>query len=210
MDDDWYRATVPRARLSSGARYGIVQTFRPVEAALPLACVEQWQWCNSALPKGTNRSDCGPLAGRLPTAYGALPFFNLSSIDLDSDRPTSNIPAGARLIWPLEATFWAPTNVGAVIDHLGAKALDSQARLESGVQWSLLRDQWHFDATHWFYTILATVQAAFVDTAIGPTSYGFSQLRLPPLNAEEEKLCASQVCRSFPCFSSYLYLYFYL
>ncbi|KAI3316566.1 hypothetical protein HD806DRAFT_552214 [Xylariaceae sp. AK1471] len=195
-DDDWYRATFPSGHLTNLFVSGSEASFRPVEAASPLACVEQWQWCNSALPKGTNRSDCGPLTGQFAAAYRAAPLFNLSSADLDPYRPTSETPDGTRLIWPFLATNWNPTTILASIAHLGAKSLASQTRLNSGVQWSLPRDQWHYDVTHWFNTILAAVQASFVDTALGPASYGFGELSLPPLNAEEEKLCASQKIRS--------------
>ncbi|KAI8627143.1 hypothetical protein F5Y19DRAFT_477707 [Xylariaceae sp. FL1651] len=200
MDDDWYQATIPYGNFliayGNSNMSANVTTFRPVEAASPLACVEQWQWCNSALPKGTNRSDCGPLDGQVSAAYGAAYLFNLSSADLDPDRPTSNTAAGTRLIWPLLALVWNPTNIENIIAHLGAKSLASQARVNDGLQYSLPQDQWHYDVTHWFNTVLAAVQASFVDVATGPASYGFPDLYGPPLNAEEEKLCRSQKIRS--------------
>jgi hypothetical protein len=71
------------------------------------------------------------------------------------------------------------------------------------VQYSLPRDQWHYDVTHWFQTALALVQASFIDVAIGPGPYGFGDLRSPSLNAQEEKLCTSQVCFKLYWLSSY-------
>jgi hypothetical protein len=89
---------------------------------------------------------------------------------------------------------------------LGAKSLISQTTQYQGVQWSLPLDQWHKDVTHWFHTILAAVQASFVDTTIGPESGGFGQLKDPPLNEEEKKMWASQV-RSSISFIHVFYIF---
>jgi hypothetical protein len=81
MDDDWYRATVAGPNFTYSAGFGseIHTSYEPAEAASPLGCLEQWQWCNSALSK---ENGCGPLAGKsqflgnrqlpAPAVFGAV------------------------------------------------------------------------------------------------------------------------------------------
>jgi hypothetical protein len=77
----------------------------------------------------------------------------------------------------------------------------SQTLLYNGIQWPIAKDQWKADVTYWFNIILATTQAAFVDTALGPED----RPRLPPVNEVERNLCNSQVRIGEEIGTNYLY-----
>jgi hypothetical protein len=190
MDDDWYLATVPSTEVENTNTNGTLAAFRPARGSSPLACVEQWQWCNSAYPR---ERGCGPLAGVIEAAYGAAALFNLTGSDLDPDRPSSAQATGSRFIWPLLIAVSNPTSLVDLVNTLGAKSLISQTQLNSGIQWPLPRDQWQLDVIHWFNTVLASIQASFVDTVQSGGESQLSSFRSPPLNAEEQKLCDNQV-----------------
>jgi hypothetical protein len=194
MNDDWYRATVFGQNLThfgTDPTSSTMQGYIPVEAASPLGCVEQWQWCNSAYSR---EEGCGPLASVLDSIYGAAPFFNLTVADLAPDRPVSPTESGTRLIWPALITLNEANNVPEILNQLGAKSLLSQSLLTSGVQSPLPLNQWQLDVTNWFNTVLASVQTMFVDTAIGTSDPELQQAEYQPLNSQERKLCNSQVC----------------
>ncbi|KAK9415840.1 hypothetical protein SUNI508_10140 [Seiridium unicorne] len=190
MDDDWYRATTPWQSYYNTESSGRKQTYHPDVSASPMGCLEQWQWCNSAFPRNQG---CGPLGSYLDALYGAAPLFgNLTSEDLDVDRPSSSDPTRNRFLWPTLVAFQYPTRLSHLLGTLGAKSLASQSRLFSGIQLALPNNQWQLDVLQWWSTVLASVQASWS----------------PPLNPEEQKMCDSQKIRSsahtsFSCFGIY-------
>ncbi|XXG93941.1 hypothetical protein Hte_000191 [Hypoxylon texense] len=193
MDDGWYQVTTPWRTIRSTGGSGSTQSYRPNEAALPMGCVEKWQWCNSAYPRETG---CGPLASGYDAMFGAAPLFNLTVKDFDPSRPVSPTEPGNRLVWPA-IMFWGyPSTLPSILRHLGARALESQTRLSDGLQWPLPNNQWHLDVKHWFSTILASIQASFVDTALGNTNPEFDKYVLHPLTDVERTLCSSQKIHS--------------
>jgi hypothetical protein len=161
----------------------------PVEAASPLGCVEQWQWCNSAYP---GESGCGPLASLYDSVYGAAPFFNVTSEELDPARPFSSTKNGTRLIWPVLIQSSSPSIISEVLSKLGDKSLSSQFLLNNGVQGPLPLNQWQLDVNGWYNTVLASIQAMFVQTALGDA--GTQQAEHLPLSSIERNACNSQVC----------------
>ncbi|KAI8631353.1 hypothetical protein F5Y19DRAFT_483195 [Xylariaceae sp. FL1651] len=197
MDDDWYRATESDGSIWDSEDAGYLPAYNPSVAASALGCVEQWQWCNSALP---GERGCGPLASGIDSLYGAAPLFNVSNKDLDPDRPSVPEAPGTRLIWSFLTTSANPNFLSTVIAQLGAKSLASQSRLLSGVQHPLPINQWQLDVTRWWNIILASVQqswlASVISTAQGSNDTEFRPLLSPPLNNEEKKLCNSQKIRS--------------
>ncbi|KAI0154922.1 hypothetical protein GGR57DRAFT_502110 [Xylariaceae sp. FL1272] len=220
MDDDWYRATQLDTDIHWTAIPGNKQAYRPTLAASPLGCVEQWQWCKSG-----DSLECGPLSSEFDALYQAASLFNLTSEDLDPARPSVPSELGTRLIWPVVLTFEYPTFMGTLIEHFGSRALASQSRLHSGIQWALPDNQWQLDVIQWWYTILATVQAAcklanaralaclpLVDTVQGTNDPEFEKYLSPPLNKQEQKLCDSQKIRSssYTSFSLFGLLFAYI
>ncbi|KAI1073779.1 hypothetical protein F5B20DRAFT_565793 [Whalleya microplaca] len=192
-DDDWYRANVPYANATLYNEDGIIPLYHQQDAASPMGCVEQMQWCNLAYPKDRG---CGPLAGFVDALYGAAPLFNLTEDELDLDRPASPLETGTRLLWPALILRNNPTTLATVIQFLGARSLISQTRLYNGIQFQLPKNQWQLDVTNWFNTLLASVQESFIDTILGPSDHVFDPLRWPPVNGEEEKMCDNQKIRS--------------
>ena len=185
MNDEWYRATIPFRSVSGNDILSQPQaSFIPSEAASPLGCVEQSQWCNTAYP---DDKGCGPLASFLDAAYGAAEFFNLSEHDLDPSRPTSELAIATRFIWPLLITGAFGNSISAAVD--GAKSLQSQTLFEKGIQYPLPVNQWQIDVRRWWNVTLACLQSNFVETALGS-----APSKSLPLNDHERMLCSSQVC----------------
>ncbi|KAI1261275.1 hypothetical protein F5Y18DRAFT_440585 [Xylariaceae sp. FL1019] len=184
MDDEWYRATEPSTNVSNAALSNDTEiTYRVTEAASPLACVQQYQWCNTAHAK----VNCGPLASWDDAAYGAASVFNLTKEDLETDRPSSGTATGTSLIWPLLVMSNPIFDLNAVVSTLGAESLASQSVLETGIQFPLPKDQWQIDVTKWWNVSLASIQSAFMKTALGT-----APTKELPLNDQERKLCRSQ------------------
>ncbi|KAI1265848.1 hypothetical protein F5Y18DRAFT_416731 [Xylariaceae sp. FL1019] len=192
MDDDWYRATQLDTDIHWTAISGNKQGYRPALAASPLGCVEQWQWCKSG-----SSLECGPLSSEFDALYQAASLFNLTSEDLDPARPSSPSELGTRLLWPAVITFLYPNFMGTLIEHFGSRALASQSRLHSGIQWALPDDQWQLD---------------LVDTVQGTSDPEFEEYLSPPLNKQEQRLCDSQKIRSssYTSFSLFGLLFTYI
>ncbi|KUJ21309.1 uncharacterized protein LY89DRAFT_778879 [Mollisia scopiformis] len=207
MDDDWYRATVPN-ELVNFAGEGTATSFTPVEAASPMGCVEQWQWCNSAYPR---ESGCGPLAGFMDALFGAAALFNLTQEDLTNGTKTPTA-AGARFIWSAAVLDVGVASLHVVTAQLGAKSLASQALLDSALQYPLPLNQWQLDVTNWFNTILAGLQATYVEMTTGITDPALKEFAMTPSNAGEHKICNSQkvLSTSYSSFSLFGLLFTYI
>jgi hypothetical protein len=189
MNDEWYRAMV-----DFGSIFWTTdqkkEVYIPDEAASPMGCVEQYQWCNAAYPTDIG---CGPLASFADASTKVAPLFNVTEDTLAADRPSSSSEVGTRLIWPAMILAHYSFDIRNLIMHLGPQALQSQARFFNGIQGSLPDNQWQIDVTYWFATVLAGMQASFVDTALGTTFGKVEGSFLPPVNSFEESLCMQQV-----------------
>jgi hypothetical protein len=170
----------------------------PEEAASPLGCVEQWQWCNSAYSRELG---CGPLAWMQDAFAGALPFFNLAREMLDDERPPANTSAGTRLIWPALVQYAGSAQVGWAVEELKTSVLASQSVLVGGVQYPLPKNQWKLDVTNWWNTLLAKTQTNLVKSTIGLTGPEMQSaaLAVTPVNDYERSLRNNQVYRISQC-----------
>lgn len=200
--DAWYRATRAYTKLGTSKISASLPLYIFDEAASPLGCVQQLQWCNPEypIPEG-----CGPLASSLDALEGAFPLFNITMGDWTSDESlaannglSSDTERGSRLLWPFLVDSTTTTGVDEFLASWGAKALASQTMLKSGVQLSLSENQWQVDVAKWWNTTLAFHQAIFVNTALGNASTDASlQPKLvPPANDHERLLCQTQVRRA--------------
>jgi hypothetical protein len=184
-DDDWYLATVPNAKVDSRRGSEATPTYRPLNAASPMGCVQQMQWCNSKYPRDRG---CGPLASAYDAFLGAAPLFNLTEEELNDmnfSRPVLSKAAGARLTWTASIILNSPaSSLDQVLATLGANALTSQSYFYNGIQLPLSGSQWQDDVAHWWRTTLASVQATFM----------LATVSLEPLTEQENKMCHSQVC----------------
>ncbi|KAI3320863.1 hypothetical protein HD806DRAFT_547041 [Xylariaceae sp. AK1471] len=195
MDDEWYRATVPGSGISSNEDPNSqTAIFKPEEAASPLGCVDQYQWCNTAYP---GLDGCGPLGSWYDAAFGATALFNLAEHDLDT-RPSSPTSRGTQFTWPffiMTSVPWGPANI---VGTLGAKSLASQTLLLSTTQLPLPKNQWQLDVLNWWNTMLAYMQSSFVNTAVGTTLPNWA-----PQNADEERLCRNQKIKISNVYTSF-------
>ncbi|KAI1416659.1 hypothetical protein F5Y13DRAFT_205494 [Hypoxylon sp. FL1857] len=206
VDDEWYRGTVPDKVVTNVASNMAQRVYRPQEAASPMGCIERWQWCNPAYPP---ESGCGPLTSKLDAILGAAPLFNMTAEDLAPERPSSLTAIGTQLVWSSLIFLGNPRMIEYPLLHLGSKSLISQSQLYSGIQTALSKNQWQLDVLHWWNTVLASVQASYIDTVLGYNNPELDSYTSPPLNEEEQTMCESQKIRSSAYTSfSLLGLYF--
>ncbi|KAI2469445.1 hypothetical protein F4781DRAFT_394085 [Annulohypoxylon bovei var. microspora] len=193
LDDDWYRATTQDGSASATSLDGRRPLYRPNEAASPMGCVQQWQWCTSADPKPRR---CGPLASRNDALYGAAPLFNLSMEEMDSVRPVAPEANGARFL--RQALIWGqkPIAIEPVLSFLGSKSLISQVHFYESIQFTIPVNQWQLDVNHWWNIALASAQAEYVQVVQGIDSPTLDMLRQTPVNEAEQALCDNQKIRS--------------
>jgi hypothetical protein len=146
------------------------------EAASPLACTWQEQFCNPNLPEDQRCTALG-------TAYDVREELE----SLFQDEPSRN-----RAIW-LARVFWALGNDPFIVSStLNAQSLLARRSIMGGLQGPLPDDQWKIDMQYWFEVGLASMQQAMLDGALGlpKTTTG---ILLPPSTDEERKVCNSQV-----------------
>ncbi|KAF4543286.1 Cytochrome p450 protein [Lasiodiplodia theobromae] len=177
--DDWYRATrlvdvARRAEASNDTSENpTIDIFAQDEAASPMACVSQEQYCNPNLPEG---SRCGPLSSRLDSWYSSYPVLFPEQAMQD------------RVKW-----FWDATlTVDNAVAYLGSQSLMSRNSLSGGAQGPLPDNQWHLDVQHWFETRLAYMQAYMVDLATGPSDVSLQQYVVKPNSTGEQSICHNQ------------------
>jgi hypothetical protein len=140
IDDAWYRAIVPDAPLSTLGYNGTQQGLRPAEAASPLGCVEQWQFCNSSYDENIG---CGPLGSFVDAANDGYASFGITQEDMDQTLENVTLSATAeRYIWFARMQTNGVGRLDQLLTYLGPKSLASQSLLYSGVQFPIPTNQW--------------------------------------------------------------------
>ncbi|KAI1505251.1 hypothetical protein F5X99DRAFT_430515 [Biscogniauxia marginata] len=183
MDDDWYQATVPDHNLTVLGFNSTQQSYRPAEAASPLGCVEQWQVCNSSYKSGTG---CGPLGSSADALNDGFASFDITQEDMDKDL----------LNVTLSMQVGGVSNLDSLLTHLGAYSLASQSLLQSGTQFPLPHNQWQLDVMNWWNAMLASYQALYVETVLGPGDATLEEIEYRPSNDQEWAICNNQKIRS--------------
>lgn len=188
--DPWYRATVPGDKVyAQNMREGLV-VYQPEEAASPMGCIQQFQFCNPSL----SSNNCGPLASWADAQNYAAPLFGITTEDLENeiDPPTSNI-MGSRFVWLTQVLAFGQVSIEGVVLDLGPEALTSIKYLTSGVMGSLPINQWQLDVRYWWATYLASLQQAVVNTARGPTDPTVDPYKVLPSGPHARNICNNQV-----------------
>lgn len=191
IEDEWYRFTsLSPVQSKTVVSKGSTPLYLPEEPASPLGCVEQTQYCNLALP---GEVGCGPLRSYHDAYAEVAPLFNTTAEALQSDHPFTSSNE-ARLAWFISIRSKALT-INQILQFLGPKSLASQDSLFGGIQYYQEQKAplWHLDVTNWFSTILASLQTAFILTALGPSSDVPIGDQLLPVGKVQEDLCKSQV-----------------
>ncbi|KAK3987992.1 hypothetical protein QBC44DRAFT_371494 [Cladorrhinum sp. PSN332] len=201
--DDWYRATTPYGTSvlfdGNSSSTGLT-TYRSDEAASPMACLQQYQFCNPSLPPGT---ECGPLGSFLDSLRGAGPLFDLTPERARKGltlEPAPETGPASRFTW-LSAALWVyARNTVGVVQSIGSVALESQQTIRNGLQSKELpNDQWKRDVRNWYSIWLALLQSAWVDITVGITnSPSFEPLVSRPRNQFDQQFCSNQVRKSQP------------
>jgi hypothetical protein len=154
--------------------------YYTTEPASPLACVEQYQWCNPSLPE---ESRCTNLLSGLDAASDGLRhLFNGSQHDMD------------RYKWYYYPLHVAANTLIMAMQNLGAQSMSSRSGLFQGLQGPLPDNQWQRDVSHWFSILLASIQNGMVITAMGPPpGQSLERWKEGPRNLGEENTCKNQV-----------------
>lgn len=169
---------------------GQIQVYQPEEAASPMGCVDQFQFCNPSL-SGNN---CGPLASWADAQVEASPLFGITIEEMESeDVPTTSNTMGSRYVWLIQMLAFFQADISTIIMDLGPDALTSLKYLSSGIMGPLPANQWQLDVRYWWATYLASLQAAVVNTAHGPTDPALDPYKVLPFNSHAQDMCNSQV-----------------
>lgn len=206
--DPWYRATMPGDRVyTQNISEGIV-VYQPEEAASTVGCVRQYQFCNPSLPS----NKCGPLVSWGDVQVESAPLFGITTEDWDNGvYPTESNTMGSRYLWLTQVIGHGQASIPNVVMHLGQDALTSLKYFNSGIMGPLPTNQWQLDVRYWWATFLASIQAAVVNTAYGPTDPALTPYKVLPFNSHAQDMCNSQKIRSTKHVSFSLFgLYFTL
>jgi hypothetical protein len=195
-DDDWYRAIIPDGHeVYSSVNGTAILEYRPAEAASAMGCVEQYQFCNAALPE---ESRCGPLTGFYDAAMDAGPLFGLTRDQVVGYKTIVPERAGSQYLWFVNTLLSSSIFSTEVLSALGAKALASQYTLSFGLQGAISPSQWKLDVIHWWSATLASLQAGIVGAAAGPPSNADDGSLLLPQNSYQRNMCDNQVGEPLP------------
>lgn len=190
VTDPWYRATIPGAMVHMTTSGKEIMVYQSEEAASPMGCVRQYQFCNPSLSSHT----CGPLASWDDAQKEAAPLFGISTEDWDNlNFPPTGNNIGSRYVWLMYLLASAQTNIEESIGTLGPESLTSLKHLSSGTMGALPSNQWQLDVRYWWATYLASIQAALVNVARGPTDPALDPYKMLPFDSHARDMCNNQV-----------------
>ncbi|KAH6638205.1 hypothetical protein C7974DRAFT_156147 [Boeremia exigua] len=181
--DPLFNATIPVESVGIDSQGGrpVQNIYLSNRYAQALACQEQYQFCYK-LPTGED--ECTEL-GELPLSVwiGNLP----PPPDIDFS-PFPNANEMQKTIIRLIASSSYGFNVATVAQDLLAGSLENP-----DIDRGLPDDQWLRELTRWQKQILAALQVAMIDYAIGPGSRDTAfPVYLRPTSDSEKKLCQMQ------------------
>lgn len=169
---------------------GYFMAYQPDEAASPMGCTSQYQICNPSL----SSNKCGPLASMLDATAQAAPLFGMTAADFENiDKPNGTMIS--RYQWLVMIVGEAAVSTQRIVNSLGPNSLVSPNYLSNGLMGSLPEDQWQLDVKYWWAIFLASLQAAFVETARGSTDPVLDPYKYPPYNSNIRAMCNNQVRR---------------
>lgn len=184
--DPWYRATLPGSRVFSQDADGPSQLYRPEEAASPMGCLRQHQFCNPS------SNTCGPLASYADAQHEAAPLFGITGAEWENVTIPRDTLA-SRFQWLMRLMTSTEAAVQTTISTLGPDALTSLKYINLGTMGPISDTQWQLDVEYWWSTYLAGLQAGVVDTARGPIDPKLSPYKVQPFNSHMQDMCNNQV-----------------
>lgn len=188
-DDLWYRGIVPNTLFYFAGGERVV--YAPDEAASPLGCVQRFQYCDAS-------KKCGSLASNVDALTSAMPLFHEDPRDFwsgPSSSGSSGEPDAVRSRFDMfQATAVSSASLYTLLNCLGPSSLLSSQHLNQGLMGPLSQDQWQLDAAHWFAMRMASLQAAFVNTARGPNDDSvLPYMSTPGDDYYQQQMCNNQV-----------------
>lgn len=198
--DPWYRGTVPGQNVSMDHSSDSLsfQTFEPEEAASPMACLQRHQFCDGY-------GHCGPLASYLDALAGASSVFNSTVLQSpqDDEEPATPFATFRRALGSALGT------IDLMVSSFQGNALLSQQVSSSGLRGPLPDNQWQLDVTYWWTTMLAAIQASFVQMAAGTTD---AELEPYVMHLNSSYVCNNQkiLASAFTSFSVFGLYFVYI
>ncbi|KAK9425400.1 hypothetical protein SUNI508_13074 [Seiridium unicorne] len=118
----------------------------------------------------------------------------------------------SRLQWFLDVLSYFPANVYEVVNTQGPTSLVARQGINGGLQGPLSDNQWQAEVTSWWATVLAALQAMFVETARGLTDPTLVHYHVPPRDEIQRNMCHNQKVRStlHGSFSMFALLFTYI
>ncbi|KAL1625938.1 hypothetical protein SLS56_007084 [Neofusicoccum ribis] len=179
-NDSWYQGNQLVREASSVVNLGpgVQGPYFSNEAASPMACGVQVQYCNPSLPEGREGGRCSPLAA----SADALDYMtsNLSGEQLQQFQ------------WFVSTTIDRALSLYTAVNRLGVQLLTSRYRLHNGIQGVLPDTQWQQDVQHWHATTLAHLQGTFITAATGPPDSTLLPWLTRPTTPSTQRLCRNQ------------------
>ncbi|KAJ8124562.1 hypothetical protein O1611_g9078 [Lasiodiplodia mahajangana] len=161
-----------------------VRAYLSTEAASPLGCVSQFQYCFPELPAGQN---CTVLSGTYDSAQQVLQL-GLSNATIH------------RAFWIHNSFSAAAPALEQIRKTLDTTSLTSRFKLTSGTQGFLPSNQWQLDVKNWNSVILTLYQQSMISTVLGNTpNYTDSDRKkyIQYASRKEEKaICSNQKINS--------------
>lgn len=188
VDDNWYRTSATPSDMLTEDGPHTRPIYLPLEPASPLGCAEQHQFCRAT----SNSRQCGPMASLRDSIAGVAQFFDSSYMNFANDTAPKTTQE-ALFLYFANTLYSSPRSVEDIVGQLGQKALHSAKTLIIGDEGSLPPDQWQLDVINWVEIANAATQAAYIETAYGPTNPGVLQWRVNFTTQELLNLCNTQV-----------------
>lgn len=163
----------------------------PDEAASPLGCAQRYQFCNA-------NKNCGNLSSWADALVSASTLFHLSLDDLSDSGPNHKLEAVASRFAMFTAMVQSSSGLYALLTSLGPSSLLSSQHLGQGLMGPLPSNQWQLDVSHWFAMYLASLQAAFVNAARGPTDKALLPYTYDIDDEYQREMCNNQVSNNSP------------
>lgn len=178
VHDPWYQATALQGTVTSTNVNGSAHIYRQDEAASPMGCASQWQFCNA------DPDACGPLASYTDAVSGAL-----SGAFADGR-------AAARLSWLLTSLGVSGPLLKGMLEEADVDALLAKQTVFGGLQTALPDNQWQLEVTNWFAISLAYMQQSMLETASGSAATEPGLVVDRPATAAAERMCRNQKIRT--------------
>lgn len=194
-NDPWYRGIVQLDNAITSSEGGDRNVYLSDEAASPMGCAVRHQFCNYNKTCGS----LGSFADAL-SSVANLFHFPLEYVYSYGTEPIEGWDATRSRFEVFHASLSSSASLEDLLRGLGPFSLLSLDHMFQGIMWPLPDNQWQLDVIYWFEMILASIQASYVNAALGPTDDALMPYFLRPGNEHQWQMCKSQV-------SSLLFIY---